>query len=183
MKLIMENWRKYLAETPQSPTVSDEAQKKALQDFITAVAALGLTASAVAAEEENVALQMQETDQIEEARPGAKSRARRKRNQMRTRIKKLAGLAGVSMAEIAGDANNSVKYADAQRKMREQPHLADQITVEVGTGDLLKVPGISHLVKLGGMPLRVALAGLLGDACAAEGLTLHCLASAFQTGY
>jgi len=165
MKLLLENWREYLAE--EKPKLNPQ-QIKQLQDFLKSIVAL--TIAAEDAGEENV-----------KEGAGRKARAMRRSRRARTKeIKKFAGLAGVKIANFTPEQRKL--YDDAKAVFKKQDDEWTDLTIhKIRHGNLLDNPLVNHLVAKGGRPLEIALLGAAAiTGCSGSEISLDCIANSLM---
>jgi len=189
MKLIMEHWRKYLTEAEARPAVLDKTQIKALQDFVKSISALAMAAEASADEKEvpNPS-PSQDVEQvaaavgqgIEEGSAVRKGRLAKKSRQRQTAtIKKMAGLSGVKLTNFTPEQRQL--YDEAKEQLKSQQEGAEMAFLsQLTQGDLMEIPILKQLIGDAAPALKLAIAALLQDTCAVEGLSLYCIASALS---
>lgn len=159
MKLLLENWRKYLKEEEGALDVQDTA---ALQKFVGNILAV-LQAAEDSAEA------------LEEARPGAKRRQSKINSRRIRRIKQDAGLTGIKRKDFTPEQEDLYKRTEQNRELAAA--VGDKENLQtLAYGNMLELPLIKDLVRLGGAPLRGALAAV---GCGGGVVNLTCLASIF----
>ena len=178
MKLILENWRKFVKETDNDsvPPQLPPEDKKKVEDVIKQLIALqqGVESAASGAEGE-----------VEESR---RSRSRKKEAIQRTKeIKALAGLSGIKLADFTPEQReiyNQAKLSFREKEKEEQEIMASTIAHNLTYGDLLKNPMAKKILdKLPSATTAVLLAQA-GEYCFQEGqITLMCLMRGFAQNF
>tara|TARA_R110000824_G_scaffold156136_1_gene329021 strand:- start:75 stop:575 length:501 start_codon:yes stop_codon:yes gene_type:complete len=156
MKLLLENWRKHLKEEEGALDARDTA---ALQKFVGNILAV-----LQAAEDSAKAL--------EEARPGSKARSSKINSQRIRRIKQDAGLTGIKRKDFTPEQEELYKRTQQNRELAAQMGDKEQLKT-LAYGNMLELPLIRDLARLGGAPLRGALAAV---GCGGGVVNLTCLA-------
>tara|TARA_Y100000296_G_C5032766_1_gene185711 strand:- start:99 stop:602 length:504 start_codon:yes stop_codon:yes gene_type:complete len=159
MKLLLENWRKYLKEEDDL-----NAQAAELQKFV------GNILAVLQAVEDSA-------EALEEARPGSKARSSKINSQRIRRIKQDAGLTGIKRKDFTPEQEEVYERTQQNRELAAQMGDKDQLKT-LAYGNMLKLPIIRDLVRLGGHPLKVALATVSG--CEQGTLNLTCIGHYFH---
>ena len=178
MKLVLENWRKFVKEADNNPipTKLPSKDKKKVEDVIKKLIALqqGFEAAASSAQGE-----------VEESR---RSRSRKKERIQRTKeIKKMAGLSGIKLANFTPEQRqiyNQAKLAFKQKEREEQEVMASTLAHNLSYGDLLKIPAAKKILDILPAGVKTALLAAAGDNCLQSGgITLTCLMQGFGQNY
>ena len=163
MKLLLENWRKYLDEA-EPPGERVEAQPsepenvKLVQDFLKNLLVLTQAAEDSADEE------------LEEGAARRGRMARKSRQYQTKQIKQRAGIAGVKITNFTAEQRQL--YDTAKIELRKVEEDAEQMFVQtLAGGDLTRLPLVQNIVQLGGDRLKDALA----DACPTGTLNMTCI--------
>tara|TARA_R100000008_G_C3548673_1_gene149063 strand:- start:92 stop:616 length:525 start_codon:yes stop_codon:yes gene_type:complete len=166
MKLLIENWREYLAE--EKPKLNPQ-QIKQLQDFMKSIVALTIAAEDAGEED------------VKEGSAVRKGRMARRRRRQRTKeIKNAAGLAGVKIANFTPEQRKL--YDDAKAVFKKQDDEWTDLTIhKIRHGNLLDNPLVKHLVAKGGRPLEIALLGAAAiTGCSGSEISLDCIANSLM---
>ena len=155
MKLILENWRKYLKEEEGTLDAQDTA---ALRKFVGNILAV-LQAAEDSAEA------------LEEARPGAKRRQSKINSRRIRKIKQDAGLTGIKRKDFTPEQKELYRRTQQNRELAAAVGDKEQLTT-LAYGNMLELPLIRGLASLGGAPLRGALAAV---GCGGGVVNLTCL--------
>jgi hypothetical protein len=164
MKLILENWRKYLDEVDAAggslPSAEDPESAKLVQNFLKDLLVITQAAEDSANEEE-----------LEEGSAVRAGRMARKSRQYQTKqIKQRAGLAGVKIANFTAEQRQL--YDTAKQEFLKAQDNAEQVFVQtLAVGDLTNLPLVRNIIQLGGPRLKQALA----DACPTGALNMTCI--------
>ena len=167
MKLLFENWRRYLVE--EKPKLNPQ-QIKQLQDFMKSIAIL-----AQAAEDSD-------GEAVQEAggavRPARARRRKKKRNRQRTtQIKKIAGLTGVKLANFSPEQHKLYNDAKIKYNQQREAQTAQELT-NIRMGNLLDNAKVKSIIAKGGRPLELAImAATAAGGCPGE-ISLNCIANA-----
>jgi hydroxypyruvate isomerase len=162
VKLLLENWRKYLKEEDVREDAEDlNLLQGLINDIFVVVQAAEDSAGA-----------------LEEARPGSKARRRKRASQYIRKIKREAGLVGIAKRDFTSEQVELYKKTTEVVARTAEVDNIDFLTT-LAYGDILKLPLIRQLVEAGGPRLKGALAAVMPEC--AEGLSLTCL-SRFLVG-
>jgi hypothetical protein len=190
MKLIIENWDKFLDEAELgddaavTPTDTDEVaapteqQIDAVEDLLKTIVALSDAVEDADTEAQETAQEI--GGQLGEG-AGRKARMARKARQQRTkRVKELAGLTGVKLKDFTPEQIQLYDKAKAEIKQMEDAAEFNFVNT-LANGNLLNIPAIKNAIDKGGTPLKMALTAVLaagGATACVDELSLTCLATA-----
>ena len=195
MKLIMENWNKFLVEAElggdgdlKKPTTTGEVpaptedQVEAVEDLLKTIVAL---ASAVEDADEEIKETAKEIgNSLGEGSARRMGRAAsRDHNQKIKKIKDMAGLAGIKIEDFTPEERQLYDQAKQEVKNMEDAWGFNFINTLVN-GNLLDIPIIKKLVDIGGSPLKTAITAVLAVAGASQcmdELTLACLTNSLHS--
>ena len=188
MKILIENWNKFLDEAElggdatEEPTAAGEVTPPTDQQ-IGAVEELLKTIVALADAVEDADTETQETaqeigDQLGEGSAARKGRMQRKARQQRTRkIKELAGLTDVKLKDFTPEQRQL--YDEAKAEIKQMDDAAEFNFVNtLANGNLLDIPIIKKTIDKGGPRVKMAITAVLAaggaSQCVGE-LTVMCL--------
>jgi hypothetical protein len=162
VKLLLENWHKYLNETPTasggSLPSSEPEDVELVQNFL---------------EDLLVITQAAEDSADEELEEGAARRgrmARKSRKERTKQIKRNAGLTGVKITNFTAEQRQL--YDTAKQELRKAEDAAEQMFVQtLAGGDLLTLPLVRNLIQAGPPRLKQALKA----ACPTGSLNMTCI--------
>ena len=154
MKLLFENWRKYLneEEPPKEVGKPTPAQADLVRDFIKKLAVIAQASDDLAGE-------------LEEGTTSAGRAAKRGRSRRRQHtklIKDRAGLVGVKLADFTPEQKQL--YDQTKKSLRTAPAEAQHaFLATLAGGNMLKLPMIRHMLRGKNNPLRIALSVVAPD--------------------
>ena len=177
MKLIMENWKKFLKEA-ESATLSP-VEKEQAEDVIKQLIALQLGTEAAA--------DVSQEEEIDEGKASMRRRRTKERRERTKEIKRMAGLSGIKLADFTPEQKQVYAQAKAALKAKEQEDqdvMAATVAHNLSQGDLLRHPIAKKILdKLPGA-VKTALLIAAGDNCAQDGaITLTCLMQGYAQSF
>ena len=182
MKLVMENWRKFVKETDNDsvPTQLPPEDKKKVEDVIKQLIALqqGVEAAADASQEE----------EIDEGNPKLRQARRKNRIKRQKEIKRMAGLSGIHLRDFTPEQKQIYAQAKADYEAKyiqgKMDLISNTVAHNLTYGDLLKNPIAKKILDKLPEAVKTTLLAQAGENCLQSGaITLTCLMQGFAQNF
>ena len=181
MKTIMESWKKFIDESSITSTAGQlsEKDKKQAEEVIKQLIALQLGTEAAAG--------VNPEGDIEEGKASMRRRNKKERVQRTKKIKRLAGLNGIKLADFTPEQDELFKQAKMSFREKEaeaQAVMAANVAHTLAAGDLLKHPVAKKILDKLPAAAKTALLAAAGDNCIQSGaITLTCLIQGYGASF